>query len=374
MAARAPLPTSNLTFNDIKDTLNIVNTGNVTDEIASAFKSTAKINIWSKHKPIHRPEAFVQDFDPTKPNYVKDWWKGIDGNCGLVPYKVASPAALVGYANGTLNGWTHQLPTGGAGSPYRLGDFADYYATSLGIISGVSLNSAKVENNTNSTLTMSIIKQSPEMYTRSLSFDDFPTLKNYYLGLFATNGTQNHFVTSDTTVGDGATFVSLKTTGWTTGSNWKAYLCLAEKKHSQDAQYTGMFYTIPYMSAKSFEVVSSLATIVANILRPQGSNTLNVTIYVTYPSARTFDNNNLYIKMPSNTNEQPGLQDTAKEQIVSIPSFSVTANTQELAYRGTVTLNSHLAAQTSPLKWVVSLGGGAFSKAGTVIHTSPLPS
>jgi len=78
--------------------------------------------------------------------------------------------------------------------------------------------------------------------------------------------------------------------------------------------------------------------------------------------------------MPSNTNEQPGLQDTAKEQIVSIPSFSVTANTQELAYRGTVTLNSHLAAQTSPLKWVVSLGGGAFSKAGTVIHTSPLPS
>jgi len=374
MAARTPLPTSNLTFNDIKDTLNIVNTGNVTDEIASAFKSTAKINIWSKHKPIHRPEAFVQDFDPTKPNYVKDWWKGIDGNCGLVPYKVASPAALVGYANGTLNGWTHQLPTGGAGSPYRLGDFADYYATSLGIISGVSLNSAKVENNTNSTLTMSIIKQSPEMYTRSLSFDDFPTLKNYYLGLFATNGTQNHFVTSDTTVGDGATFVSLKTTGWTTGSNWKAYLCLAEKKHSQDAQYTGMFYTIPYMSAKSFEVVSSLATIVANILRPQGSNTLNVTIYVTYPSARTFDNNNLYIKMPSNTNEQPGLQDTAKEQIVSIPSFSVTANTQELAYRGTVTLNSHLAAQTSPLKWVVSLGGGAFSKAGTVIHTSPLPS
>lgn len=383
MAARAPLPTSNLTFTDIKDTLNTINVGSVTDEIASAFKSTAKINIWSKHKPIHRPESFVQDFDPTKPNYVKDWWKGIDGNCGLVPYKVASPDSLVGYTNGTLNGWTHQLPTGGSGSPYRLGDFADYYATSLGIISGYSVDS-RVDTGTNSTITASIIRQSPEMYTRSLTFADFPSLSRCYLGFFVINGSNSadkHFVTSDATVGSGAWQVTLKTTGWNTGTNWKAYLCLCTDKHTQDPKnYTGQFYTIPYVSAKSFEVVSQAVTIGGRVSRDRDQTTgaLNnyVTAYITVTgSAQTLSNNYLYLKLPS-SNTQPGLQDTAREMAIKLPDVTITQNQSGQAvavYNSNITLNSHLQAITDPLIWVASIQTGQYYKGGNVAQPSPLP-
>lgn len=379
MAAKTPLPTSNLTFADVRDTLNIINSGAVTDSFESAFKSTANINIWSKHKPIHRPESFVQDFDSSKPNYVKDWWKGLDGNCGLIPYAISGPSHLIGYTNGKLNGWTHQLPNGGSGSPYRLGDFADYYATALGIISGFSLDSVKVDKGTNSTITASIIRQSPEMYTRSLTFADFPTLKNYYLGFFVTNGSESHFATSDTTVGSGAWQVTMKTTTWTVGSNWKAYLCLAEKKHTQDVQTSGKFYTIPYMSAQSFEVVTSSVTIGVRISRDRNATTgaLNnyVSVYVSVTaSPQTFSNNYLYLKLPSNTNTQPGLQDTSREQQLALPNVTVSQSGVATAvYNSNLTLNSHLQSMTEPLKYVVSIGGGAYTKAGTIAQSSPLP-
>ena len=61
MAVQTILPTTNLTFTDIRDTLNNFG-GSVTNVVATAFTSTAKINRWSRNKP----ESYKADFIPNK--------------------------------------------------------------------------------------------------------------------------------------------------------------------------------------------------------------------------------------------------------------------------------------------------------------------
>lgn len=331
------------------------------------FQEEAKLNIFSKRKPINRPELFCQDHDVSKPNYLENWWKGIDGNCGITPKVISSYTQLPSVVDGGLNGWVHDLPLGTETSPYRLEDFCLYDTEAKALIQGYSIPST-VDNNASSVLQATLIVTPPETAETSLTFNDFPTLKNYYLGLYVTNGTTYYVVTSDGTVGSGAYNVSLKTTGWSTGSNWMAYIFLSSTKISQGSQGSGTFLTIPYSDAKSFSVVSSYATIYMYATRT-GTNGLNVFIYITYPSAITFTNNTLYIKRTSSSNN-PGIEQPAYETYMSLPNFSVQGNTRTLVYNQTITVNN--STLYNDCKLVLALNGGQYTGNGAVI-SMPTP-
>lgn len=101
MAVKAVLPSSNLTWDDIRDTLN-ANGGAVTNDIRTAFLDTAKINIWSFYKPHHA----IINFPSSVPNAV-------DARGGL-------------YLDTVNKEIKWKKPTGGADSPYRLSDFCGY--------------------------------------------------------------------------------------------------------------------------------------------------------------------------------------------------------------------------------------------------------
>ena len=101
MAVKAVLPSSNLTWDDIRDTLN-ANGGAVTNDIRTAFLDTAKINIWSFYKPHHA----IINFPSSVPNAV-------DARGGL-------------YLDNVSKEIKWYKPTGGAESPYRLSDFCGY--------------------------------------------------------------------------------------------------------------------------------------------------------------------------------------------------------------------------------------------------------
>lgn len=45
------LPTTDLKYEDIRDTLN-ANGGSVNNDVSTAFKTSSGINVWSKHKPV----------------------------------------------------------------------------------------------------------------------------------------------------------------------------------------------------------------------------------------------------------------------------------------------------------------------------------
>ena len=348
------------------------------NEPLTYFTPDAKNNMFSKKKPVVLKINFCQDFDSTKPDYYPEWWKGTSGNCGISFLNVPNLNDLPNVIDGALNGWEYQLPQGGENAPLRLGDFCGYDPNAKPLVEGFSLSASIVENKTGSNFVVDFITTPDESKPTSLTFADLSAnLANYYPAIYITNGTASYFISSSTTLGSGSRmYVTVPTVGLATGK-WSVYAFISEKQiptlSTLGSVALGYCYTMPYTNKLEIQIVSSLITIVCNITRPQGSNVLNATIYVTYPSAKTFTNNNLYIKMPTNTNTGAGIQDTAREQIASIPNFSVVANTRTLVYNGTINLNSSLSAQTSALRYVLSLDGGSITQAGTVIHTSPMP-
>lgn len=129
------LPERDLHYSDIRDTLNSAG-GSVNNDVSSAFKATANINKWSKHKPVKLPVNFCQDFDSSAPNYDADWWKAKGTTYGIrIPYQPLSENALhlLAYRayNGDADNYSYLIPTGTSSEPFRLGDFAGYkrYAT-----------------------------------------------------------------------------------------------------------------------------------------------------------------------------------------------------------------------------------------------------
>lgn len=105
MAVYDVLPTTNLKVDDVADTLR-ANGGVIgVDEngmikLSDLFSEGANINHWSARKPF----ASAEDFTET--------WK-----CGFTFDNTFTPKRMV-----------YERPTGGSGSPYRLGDFRGYDA------------------------------------------------------------------------------------------------------------------------------------------------------------------------------------------------------------------------------------------------------
>lgn len=364
MAVKIPLPTENLTFDDIRDTLNSGG-GSVDNTVASAFKSTAKINVFSKHKPVVNPLTFCQDFDSTKPNYYATWWLGISGNAGLnIP--AFSLGDLPTVTDGELNGWSYSLPQGGENAPLRLGDFCGYDAKAKAPIEGFTVPD-KVGKD--STFTVSVIVYPPESYSTSLTLNDLPKLKNYYLGVYVTNGSYRDWSTSTTKVGDGAHSVTLNPSSWPVGTNWKAYLFLLEANVGQGGAIMGPVYTIPYAKAQSFEVVNSTVSIYVTGEKTQGTNNVTVRCVITYSGNRTFTNNTLYIKQkPASGQAQPGI-DNALERYFNIGNISYTGGGQPQTF----TLITNVAIDSSLTTLVLTLDGGAYVGRGNIVQYSPTP-
>lgn len=112
MAVYNILPTTNLKWDDIRDTLN-AGGGTVTNVVSTAFSVSAKINRWSKYKPVAYPQNFTDNYP--------DWYKGGKGDCGL-------NLITSGNIRDSINAgcWEYVLPKGGASEPYRIGDFRGY--------------------------------------------------------------------------------------------------------------------------------------------------------------------------------------------------------------------------------------------------------
>ena len=106
--------TAPVSVDDVKSLL-----GESSNDLATLCKSS-KINVWAKYKPTDYNAAFADD-----------WSKGKDGNYGLnitVDNRVSSWSALVAEYSKANNGYSniYKRPSGGATSPYRLGDFRGY--------------------------------------------------------------------------------------------------------------------------------------------------------------------------------------------------------------------------------------------------------
>ena len=105
------LGTTNITTSLVGTTI-----GSASRDVGSLCSSTL-INKWSKYKPVIYPAISTTG--------INNWWKAVDGNCGLsIPEYSNINNLVTAITNGVT--WAYNKPTGGISSPYRLGDFRGY--------------------------------------------------------------------------------------------------------------------------------------------------------------------------------------------------------------------------------------------------------
>lgn len=188
---------------DIRDAINAAG-GHATNDLMSFF-TAANVAEGSPRKPISLGVDFAQDFDSTKPNYSPNFWQ--DG--GKYGWRfdnakvTGSQSPFLDVYNkydGDMNGWQRSLPTGGASSPYRLGDFLGYmsdaeplagdFKATLVLGSGGSYTEYPnitqiwlddVVSSTTKLLRFSI--ETPEEWSDSVELTEITAFDGYYLGV-----------------------------------------------------------------------------------------------------------------------------------------------------------------------------------------------
>lgn len=223
-----------------------------------------KVNMWSRMKPMHNPIIF------TFPRPA-EWWRGADLNCGFTLKQVNSYLNIPdAYTEDGMNGWEYNAPKGGESSPYRLGDFNQYFHDAIPPIYGFSVPT-KVAVGGKLWVTAKIAKANEDSTTLpgSLTLSDFMGVKtasgvsslgDYYFGIVikevTTNG-RTFRVTSSLRGAGGVACFDLSTTLLLQNTTYKVYPFLSLNAISQTASdSTNTYYSVPNVKPMSFVVVS----------------------------------------------------------------------------------------------------------------------
>lgn len=154
-----------------------------------------KINVWAKYKPTVYPSPFPDD-----------WYKAKDGNYGInitVENGKNNWKDLVAEYSKANNGYgtLYDKPTGGASSPFRLGDFRGYFHNANPEVKDyLSTNVFIRESDTNQILTLFNPVSADGL---QVSYFDFAAFKDKYFGYIITDKSKSTlmFITTASSVG-----------------------------------------------------------------------------------------------------------------------------------------------------------------------------
>lgn len=240
----AVIPNKNVNLaTNVRDVLSGAG-GSVSNDTTSFFKPAAKINHWSKHKPLSMTVNFCQDFDSSRADYDADWWKGEDDFCGFKPKSIASTTQLLTLVKGDLNGWEYVLPSGGANSPYRLGDFAGYDSDAQPMIQAFYV---PAEVSIRQTTGISATAFIPTKNNRSITLSDLSAIGNYYPAVYMTleGSSETRTAKGTSSLSSGGFNINIgvgTNTGLNRTGNWTVYPYLADSNGNAR-------YTIPNVAA-----------------------------------------------------------------------------------------------------------------------------
>lgn len=211
--------------------------------------TSPKINVWAKYKPTVYPSPFPDD-----------WYKAKDGNYGInitVENGKNNWKDLVAEYSKANNGYgtLYNKPTGGASSPYRLGDFRGYFHNAAPEVRDyLGVNVFIRENDTNQILT----EYNPVTADGlQISYFEFAAFKDKYFGYIITDKSKSTlmFITTASRVG---TFtVPLPKNALQVG-DYLAFPMFCSFNYSSDHTLRQMTcYAIPNLAGgKQFSIIS----------------------------------------------------------------------------------------------------------------------
>ena len=369
----AVIGNSNVLVQEIGQVLNSAGGSVDVNQPLTYFTLAAKINIFSKKKPVVRKVDFCQDYDSSRDDYFPEWWKGISGNCGIKFEHVPNLNDLPSVVDGELNGWEYELPQGTENAPFRLGDFVGYDSDAKPFVEGFSLSRDSVENKTNSKFTVNFITRPNESKPTSLTFADFgASLANYYPAVYLRKGTLGYFISASNTVSSGTgLFVDVPTNGLDTGE-WEVYAFLSEKQipalSTVGSIALGYCYTLPYTSKRGIDVVSTLMQIVIIPTKTSTANTIHVKVTVNsmLSGTQTFLNNMVQIRRLNYD-----MSDTLYAKNIDLGTLSLPSGVPTVIYDQDVQVDKELYNNGCTV--YVTLNAAQYSNKNNLITGSPEP-
>lgn len=141
MAVYDILPDTDLRDVDVVETLNF-NGGAVDFKKQTWYSKNAKINMWSKCKPVVSTKLFfsLEEWKGIGSHSDKGGYLGDDGHCGLSIVEFDSAYSLMSALNNGTAGWEYVAPRGIDGEPYRMGDFRGYCPSAYNPTGAIATN------------------------------------------------------------------------------------------------------------------------------------------------------------------------------------------------------------------------------------------
>ena len=348
----------------IRDAINAAG-GNATNDLMSFF-APENVAEGSPRKPISLGVDFAQDFDSTKPNYSANFWQdggryGWRFDSAKVTGSQSPFLDVYNKYDGDMNGWQRALPTGGASSPYRLGDFLGYvsdaeklagdFMATLVLGSGGSYTEYPnitqiwlddVVSSTTKLLRFSI--ETPEEWSDSVELTEITAFDGYYLGvvIMTSYGTVRMRFTGERLTSS-RTSVAMDVTDLGVGTfKIVPFLCDRAVSVTDNDSSAMVVYTLPHVKPIQVQILQrepeegTLEFVSASVSLTRGSGSDIVAYSV------TIKNGNSVSETISDARLVLCYAATGDEiQTLYIPSFDVPANGQ-YTQTATETLTGYL--------------------------------
>lgn len=256
--------TAPVNVSDVADCLGMNRSSTLADLCTSP-----KINVWAKYKPTVFPSPFPDD-----------WYKAKDGNYGLnitVDNRVSSWSALVAEYSKPNNGYSNIYirPSGGATSPYRLGDFRGYNHKAKPEISDYLAATNYIED---SPISLSVAYNAVTVDGDQVSYKDVEVYKGLYFGYVITDmsGKTLKLIATASTTSSYEVRLAARTL---LKGNYRLYPMFCNVDYSTNHTLQGMYcYAIPNLAGgKIMTVITSSQSVMANFKSINAQYTLSTT-------------------------------------------------------------------------------------------------
>lgn len=256
--------TAPVSVDDVADCLGMTRSSTLADLCTSS-----KINVWAKYKPTDYNAAFPDN-----------WSKGKDGNYGLnitIDNRVSSWSALVAEYSKANNGYSniYKRPSGGATSPYRLGDFRGYNHKAKPEISDYLAATNYLED---SQISLSVAYNVVTADGDQVSYNAIEAFKDLYFGyvITDTSGKTLKLIATASTKSSYEVRLAARTL---LAGTYKAYPMFCNVDYSTNHTLQGMYcYAIPNLAGgKTFSVITSSQSVMANFKSINAKYTLSTT-------------------------------------------------------------------------------------------------
>lgn len=254
-------------------------------------------NMWAKYKPVVWAK-WVIDRDT-----LTTWWKGQDGNCGIIPFSVTNYLDIPNYTNGSMNGWVYKAPTGGANAPCRLLDFDGYNHEAECAITGFTTQGSI---DPGSTVIGQVGLSTEGGDSVTLADINYQGITNTYFGIMVMkNGSVVRKATSKTPISSGGYSAEVSTTGLSKGEYLVyPFLCTSIQTDG-GSDVAGTYFTVPGTSAATLRIEDAISILITAKYTYTGTTRTGITYSTSarYNRAGTLSLTNNYVRIRLDEND-----------------------------------------------------------------------